>query len=368
VVSTQRDYYEVLGVARDADDKAIKDAFRKLTLKYHPDRNKAPEAEERYKEIAEAYAILSDPEKRRQYDQKGFAGVAGFSAEDLFGGINFADLFGDTGFDFGGGFGGGSIFDNFFHRRGRRTATQGEDLEIMIRVPLERIASGGEETVRFHRQAPCQGCGGSGAESGSAPRQCDACGGSGRKVLRSEQRKDSVFFQQVTTCLVCHGRGTVIDKPCGQCMGRGQVEKEESLTVNIPKGAEEGMVLRIAGHGAAAGQAGLPPGDLYLVIASYPDNRFQRHGADLWRVETVGVADAALGTRIRVPTLSGHADVRVPPGTQPDEVLRLKGKGLPCLESDRRGDMNLRIRVEVPTGLSRKERKLYEELRKQRGR
>lgn len=360
-MSTQRDYYEVLGVERDADDKAIKDAFRKLTLKYHPDRNKSPEAEERFKEIAEAYAILSDADKRRQYDQKGFAGVADFSAEDLFGGINFGDLFGDMGFNFGGG----SAFDNFFHRGPRQRASRGKDMEIMVRVPLERIASGGGEVVRFHRQAPCDHCHGTGAEGGSAPRSCDACGGSGRKVLRSERKEQgAVLMQQITTCGVCQGKGTVIDHPCGTCMGSGHVEKEESLTINIPRGAEEGMVLRIPGHGLAAAQAGLPPGDLFIVVTSIPDPRFQRHGADLWRVETIDVIDAVLGTRISVPTLGGHADVKIPAGTQADEVLRLKGKGLPYQESRDHGDINLRIHIDIPTRLSHKEKSLYEALRK----
>ncbi len=358
MTTTQRDYYEVLGIARDADEKAIKNAFRKLTLKFHPDRNKSPDAEEHYKEIAEAYAVLSDPDKRRQYDQKGFAGVADFTAEDLFGGIDFGDLFGNSGFNFGGG----SIFDNFFHRGPRKSHSKGQDLEIMVRVPLERIAKGGEEVVRFHRKAPCVACKGTGAEAGSAARKCDACGGSGRKVLHSERKQGSIY-QQITTCPVCRGEGTVIDKPCSQCMGSGKIDKQETLTVNIPKGADEGTMLRIPGHGLAASKPGLPPGDLFITITSIPDLRFQRYGADLWQAKTIKVTDAVLGTEIKIPTIDGHVDVKIPAGLQSDEVLRLKGKGLPYQGSDQYGDLNLRIHVEIPTRLSWKEKGLYKKLR-----
>lgn len=359
MTSTQRDYYEVLGIAKGADEKVIKDAFRKLTLKYHPDRNKSPDAEDRYKEIAEAYAVLSDPDKRRQYDQKGFAGVADFSAEDLFGGIDFGDLFGDTGFNFGGG----SMFDDFFHRGPRRAPTKGRDLEIMVRVPLARIATGGEEVVRFRRQAPCSACNGIGAEAGSFPRSCDACNGSGRKVLRKEQTKGTIF-QQITTCPICEGKGTVIDKPCSECMGLGNIEKEETLKVTIPKGAEEGTMLRIPDHGVAASEAGLPPGDLFIVVTTYPDQRFQRHGADLWRVETIDVSDAVLGTKIKVPIMDGDVEVKVPAGTQADEVLRLRKKGLPCQGSSHIGDLNLKIHIDIPTKLTLTEKSLYKKLQK----
>lgn len=358
MATTQRDYYDVLGVSREADQAAIKEAFRKLTLKYHPDRNKDPEAEERYKEIAEAYAMLSDPEKRRQYDRGGFAGVADFSAEDLFGHIDLGDLFGERDF----GFGGGSIFDRFFSGGRHRRVSKGKDLEIVVYLPLERIAVGGEETVRFQRSAPCDSCNGSGAEAGTQPKRCETCGGSGKQVLRSDQQK-GVFFQQIATCADCHGRGTVIENPCQRCQGLGKLDKEESLTVNIPKGAEEGMMLRVPGHGLAGAQPGIPPGDLYVVIGSQPDARFQRQGADLWRVQTVDLIDAVLGATFRVPTLDGEVEVTLPAGTQSDEILRLRNKGLPFQESDRKGDLNVKIRVEIPTHLSATERQLYQQLR-----
>jgi molecular chaperone DnaJ len=358
----QRDYYDVLGVARDADQKAIKSAFRELAMKYHPDRNKEPDAEAKFKEIAEAYAVLSDPKKRAQYDRRGFAGVADFSAEDLFGGIDFGDLF--AGMGFGPDLGGESVFDRLFRHRDVGPA-RGQDLEIRLVVSLERVDSGGNETVRFTRMVSCPACSGSGAAPGTQPRNCATCGGSGRRVITRDQKKDrgSVRFQQVTVCPDCEGRGSFIDHPCPQCHGRGQSEKQESLKVHIPAGVEEGTALRIGGHGMPAEESGGTPGDLYVVVTSAPDPRFERAGADLWRSETLAVADAVLGTRLKVPTLTGNVDVKVPPGTQPDEVLRLRGKGLPRFGRDGRGDINVRIRVHIPERPSAEERALYLQLR-----
>jgi len=232
-----RDYYEVLGIPRDADASAIKDAFRQLAMKYHPDRNKSPDAEERFKEIAEAYAILSDPKKRSEYDTRGHAGVAGFSAEDLFSGIDFGDIFGNHFADFGFGSGDG-LFDRLF--RQRQGPSRGRDLEVRLMVPLERIFKGGEEVVRFSRTAPCPACHGSGAEPGTQPRQCDACKGTGRKVL-SQRDDGGMHFEQVTTCPVCHGSGTIIDTPCNHCHGLGRVEKEEILLERAGLGNERAV-------------------------------------------------------------------------------------------------------------------------------
>jgi molecular chaperone DnaJ len=359
----QRDYYEVLGVNRDADARAIKSAFRTLALKYHPDKNKAPDAEERFKEIAEAYAILSDPKKRAKYDAGGFEGVADFSAEDLFGGIDFGDIFGDMGFGFDFGHrGGGSIFDRFFHHR--QEPARGRDLEVQVLVSLDVINEGGEEPIRLGHPVVCDACHGTGAEGGTQAKKCQACDGTGEKVIARKETKDkgSVMFQQITVCPVCHGTGSIIDHPCKQCHGSGQVEKEESLKVKIPRGAEEGMALRIAGHGLPAASPGLPPGDLFVIIRTAPDKRFQRLGADLWRSETISVADAVLGTKIEVPTLKNSITVTVPPGIQQDEVLRMRGKGLPYYEGTSRGDLKVRIQVEIPTHISVEERRLYQEL------
>jgi len=354
---SQRDYYEVLGVPRDADAKAIKDAFRSLALKYHPDRNKAPEAEARFKEIAAAYAVLSDPKKRAAYDARGHAGVAGYSTEDLFGGIDFQDLFRgfDLGFDFGGG-----LFDLFGRRR--RGPPQGDNIEVDIAIPLEKVASGGEETVRYGRYAPCERCRGYGTADGKPPSPCPACKGSGQQVTARQEGKVSV--RQISACPVCHGSGKQIGQPCPDCGGRGEVEKIESLTVGIPVGVEDGTALRVAGRGMASPEPGGMPGDLYVVVHARPDPRFQRDGADLWREEVLPVIDAVLGSRLEVSTLEGgKAQVDIPAGIQPDTVLRLRNKGLPRFGGKEKGDLYLRVKVRVPEKLDREERELYERLR-----
>ena len=362
--TTQRDYYEVLGVARDADARTIKDTFRRLALKYHPDRNKAPDAEERFKEIAEAYAVLSDPKKRAEYDARGFAGVAGYSPEDLFGGIDFGDIFGDLGFGLDLGFGGGGLFERLFGRR-RTGPIRGQDLQVELVLPLETIARGGQEVVRYTRPVTCPRCHGNGAEPGSAPRPCPTCSGSGRKVvMRDESRAETAIrFQQVTVCPDCGGRGERIDKPCRECRGAGSIEKDESLTVNVPPGADEGLALRVPAHGLPSATPQGPPGDLYVLVASAPDARFVRDGADLWRTEALAVTEAVLGTLLKVPTLDGTVEVTVPAGTQPDEVLRLRGKGLPLFGGRGRGDLNLRIAIKIPDRLTAEECALYEKLR-----
>lgn len=354
----QRDYYEVLGVPRGADAKSIKEAFRKLALRYHPDRNRSPDAEERFKEIAAAYAILSDPKKRTEYDARGFAGVAGFTPEDLFGGIDFGDIFGDLGFGFDIG---GGLFERLF-RRGKAGPRRGQDVEVALSVPLERVNLGGEETVRISRPVTCAACRGSGAKAGTAPRKCAECGGTGRKVI-AHQEKKGVHFQEITTCPACGGSGIIIDKPCRECGGRGDVDRFETLKVNIPIGIEEGTALRIPGHGLPGREANAPPGDLFVVVRSGPDPRFERLGTDLWRAEAIELVDAVLGARVKVPTLDGCIEVAVPAGTQPDSILRLRGKGLPSFGGGHRGNLNLRIVVRVPERLSVKERRLYEQLR-----
>jgi molecular chaperone DnaJ len=358
IPTTQRDYYELLGVPRDADQAAIKDAFRTLALRYHPDRNKEPGAEERFKEIAEAYAVLSDPKKRSEYDTAGFAGVAGFTPEDLFGGINFDEIFGGLGFDFG--LRGEGLFDRFFRRR-RAGPARGENLEVTLRVPLDRVVTGGKESVRLTRRQSCPACRGSGAKPGSQPRRCEACAGTGQRM--TSRRDAGVIFQKITPCATCGGHGELIDQPCPECKGGGEVEREETLTVNVPAGVEEGMALRIPGHGLPSREAGGAPGDLFVVVQSAPDPRFERDGVDLWHREEIPVADAVLGTSLDVSTLNGHLKVTIPPGTQPEGVLRLRGKGLPEFGGKRRGDFYLRVTVRVPEKLGAEERKAWERLR-----
>ncbi len=360
MAGAKRDYYEVLGVKKDADQKTIKDSFRKLALKYHPDRNKEPGAEERFKEIAEAYAVLSDPNKRATYDSGGFEGVSGFSHEDLFGGINFEDIFGKTGFDFDFGMGRGGIFDGLFGRR-RTGPPKGQNIEINIELPLERIEKGGEEKIRYIRPQECSKCNGTGAKPGTQPKQCGACNGTGRHV-QSRQEK-GVTMQQITTCRTCMGKGTLIEQFCPSCHGRGMEEKAESISVKIPVGVEEGMVLRIPGHGIPSTENGGLSGDLFVVVHSAADPRFQRRGPHLWRTETISVAEAALGTKLEVPTLKDKVKVTIPAGTQPGSILRLKNKGLPEFNGRGKGDMFLDIEVHIPEKLSREERKLFEQLK-----
>ena len=353
---TPRDYYETLGVPHDADVKAIKDAFRKLALKYHPDRNKEAGAEERFKEIAEAYAVLSDPKKRAEYDARGHAGVAGFSPEDLFGGIDFEDMFGGLGFDFGLG---GGLFDRFFGRR-PKARTQGANLEVALEIPLERVLSGGEETLHFPRAVTCPACHGSRAKLGSLPRQCKDCGGSGQKS--THRREGGFIFHQITPCTACQGQGVIIDHPCPECAGRGRTERIETLTVTIPKGIEEGMALSVPGHGQPSPGPGAP-GDLFVIVRTRPDPRFERRGVDLWRVETIEVPDAVLGTTLETPTLEGTVTVKVLPGAQPGSILRLRGKGLPEFSGRERGDLYLSLQVHIPERLSREEREFYQRLK-----
>ncbi len=304
--------------------------------------------------------MLSDPKKRTEYDSRGFAGVAGFSPEDLFAGIDFEDIFGGSGFGFDLDFGPGGLFDRFFHRR-RAGPPRGANIEVEITVPLQRVASGGKEKIRLARPDTCPTCHGSGAAPGSQPRRCEACAGTGRQT--KSRREGNVSFQQVTVCPACRGQARIIEQPCPECGGRGEVEREETLSVTIPVGVEEGMALRIPGRGLPSREAGGVPGDLFVVVHTVPDPRFERSGADLWRTETISVIDAVLGTRVKVPTLDQPATVTVPPGTQPDTVLRLRGKGLPGYGGKGRGDLLLRLRLLVPERLSGEQRALYERLR-----
>ena len=354
IIADKRDYYEVLGIDRGAEQKAVKDAFRNLAMKYHPDRNKEAGAEERFKEIAEAYAVLSDPNKRAEYDARGFPGVEGFSQDDLYGGINFDDIFGGLNFDFGGPFSG------FF--RDRPTGpVRGDNIEMALPIPLARVASGGEESIRLSRPVACSACMGTGAKGGAKPRKCDTCNGTGR-IAHSNQ-KEHLLIQQISTCPACHGRGTLIDHPCPTCGGSGELDSEETLTVKIPVGIEEGMALRIPGKGMKSPDPGGVAGDLFVVVNSMPDPRFERDGADLFRRVAIPLTDAVLGTTLQVPTLNGSSNVTIPPGTQPGAMLRLKGLGLPEFGGGRNGQMYLHVDVLIPEKLTDQERELYQRLR-----
>jgi molecular chaperone DnaJ len=281
--------------------------------------------------------------------------VAGYSAEDLFGGIDFQDLFRGFGVDFGGG-----LFDLFSRRR--YGPQQGDNIEVDIAIPLEKVASGGEETVRYGRYAPCERCHGHGTADGKPPSSCAACKGSGQQV--NTRREGNVALRQISPCPVCHGSGKALGQACPDCGGRGEVKKSESLTITIPAGVEDGMALRVAGRGMASPEPGGPPGDLFVVIRSLQDPRFQRDGADLWRQETLPITDAVLGTKLDIPTLGGgKVALDVPAGTQPDTVLRLRNKGLPRFGGKGKGDLYLQVKLHIPEKLSGEERELYERLR-----
>lgn len=359
------DYYELLGIPRNADKKTIKDAYHRLAMKYHPDRNPAPEAEEKFKEIAKAYAVLSDQSKRAQYDAGGFEGVAHYSNEDLFRNVDLGSIFGDLGFGFGPG--GDSIFDRFF-RQSRRPA-KGSDLQVRVQFPLSFIHSGGKKTIRIQRPVACDHCHGYGTSSGRPPEICPACGGTGHQVVKSSTREEQgsqIQYQQIKTCSVCGGRGHDVTHACSWCGGRGSLEKEEKLKINIPAGIEEGMSLRIAGHGLP-GEKNAKPGDLFVAVYSEQDSRFQRRGADLWRAISLELPDAVLGTKALVPTLGSDVEVTIPSGIQADEIIRLRGKGLKHFHGEGFGDLNLRVHIQVPKRISAEERKLYEQLRDLQG-
>jgi molecular chaperone DnaJ len=311
--------------------------------------------------------VLSDPQKRSAYDSRGFAGVSGFSEDELFRHVDFADLFSGLNFDFGDfglGVGGGGIFDRFFGRR-RSGPPRGANVEVALSVALSRIVSGGDEKVRFSRRAPCEKCRGTGAKDGTKRHRCAACQGTGQKTEESRRRERAgeVIVRNVTLCPECGGRGEIIEEPCRACGGTGLLERTESLTVNVPVGAEDGMALRVPGHGLPSEAPGGTPGDLFVIVRSEPDPRFERDGADLWRRETLSVPEAVLGTKRTVPSLDGTVEVSIPSAAQPGLVLRLAGKGLPHFGGRGRGDLYLRLEVQIPERLSKRQRELYEQLR-----
>lgn len=359
----KRDYYEVLGVDRKASKEEIKRAYRKLALKYHPDRNKDPDAPKKFKEISEAYAILHDNQKRMQYDQFGHAGVAGrWSSEDIFSSVNFEDIL--RGFGLGGGFGGvGSIFDFFMGRSGRRpTQRQAAiDLRYDMEITLKEAAIGIEKEINLKRDEQCPKCNGSGAEPGTELVNCTQCAGRGE--LRQVQQ--TMFGQviRVATCPQCRGRGQVVQTPCSECKGRRTVRQKRSLRVQIPPGVESGSMLRLKDQGAS--EDGGRPGDLYVVVHIKPDKTFQRVGDDLLIEVSISVTQAALGDEIEIPTITSKAKLKIPAGTQPETVLRLKGQGMPRARWRGNGDQLVRVKVDVPKKLNNRQRELLEQLSKE---
>ena len=345
----RRDYYDILGVSRGAEDEEIKKAYRKQALKYHPDRNPGDkEAEQKFKEASEAYAVLSDKGKRSQYDQ--FGHVEGMDQEGGFGGAGFAgfgDVFGD-------------IFSDFFggqQTRGGpqgRQARRGSDLQYNMEITFDQAANGFSTEVTIPRHETCGTCGGLGAKSAKDIDTCSACGGSG------QQRIQQGFFSMATTCGRCQGRGRVIREFCQTCNGDGMVRDKHRLKVNIPAGVDTGSRLKLSREGEG-GQNGGPPGDLYIAISVQPHPFFYREDNDLYCEVPISLVKATLGTEIVVPTLNGRAELKIPPGTQSGRQFRMKSKGMPRLRGSGRGDQYVRVVVEIPTNLSKRQKELLQE-------
>jgi molecular chaperone DnaJ len=343
----KRDYYEVLGVERSADEQALKTAYRKLAHQYHPDKNPGDRAaEERFKEVSEAYGVLSDPDKRARYDRFGHAnGQNPF--EDAFGfggaGATINDIFGDI---FGEMFGGG--------RARQRARSRGSDLRYHLEVSFEEAAFGTTARIQVPRPRACETCRGSGAKPGTGPRACPTCGGTG------EIRLTQGFFSIARTCHHCQGAGRVIVEKCETCGGAGARREEVTLEVAIPPGVDTGTRIRSAGNGEPAPSAGGQPGDLYVVVQVRPHAIFAREGTEVLCEMPISIAQAALGASIEVPTLDGPAKLKIPAGTQSGKVFRLKGRGIPVLQGSGRGDQHVRVLVETPTHLTREQKELLE--------
>jgi len=353
----KRDYYEILGVSRDASPEEIKRAYRRMAIKYHPDKNpNDKDAELKFKQCAEAYEVLSDPEKRKRYDQFGHEGLRGMGMRD-YTHMNWQDI----GSIFEEIFGFGDLADIFGmggRRRSRRSGpVRGYDLETSVDLTLEEVASGVEKTIEFTRQDTCPDCGGSGSARGSGPSRCSNCNGTGQ-VMRG-----GGFFQMVSTCPRCNGSGRVITNPCRQCRGTGRVPKKRVVTVKIPPGVRDGQGVRVAGEGEP-GRNGGPRGDLYCYIRTKPHEFFQRDGNDVVVSVPISFTQAALGATIEVPSLDGKRGLKIPPGTQSGSVFRIKGQGLPDVRTLRRGDELVHIQVETPTKLNARQQELLREFAK----
>jgi molecular chaperone DnaJ len=373
-VATKRDYYEILGVAKAATADEIKKAFRALALKYHPDRvqaDKKKEAEERFKEISEAYEVLMDPKKRSLYDQYGHAGVdqtfrpGGFDfrqdfthfedLKDIFGGFDISELL--RGFGFGG-----DIFGGYETAgRGRAAARRGYDLEYGLQISFNDAVFGAEKSVAIPKRETCATCGGSGAKPGTRPEKCPTCKGRGSVV------SSNGFFSMATTCPKCRGGGEVIKTPCPSCGGRGTVKVTKHIKVKIPPGVDSGSRLRIHGEGEP-GERGGRAGDLYMVISVEPHPIFERHGVDIFCEVPIGFTTAALGGEIEVPTVDGRAMMKIPAGTQSGKVFRMRGRGMAHLHDYGKGDELVKVQVEVPTTLSPEQRNILKEFAKASGR
>ena len=360
-MAEKRDYYEVLGVQKGASKDEIKDAYRKLAMQFHPDRNKDAGAEERFKEISEAYAVLSDDQKRQTYDNLGHQGFdQRYTSEDIFRGADFDSVFRDMGF--------GDLFRTIFDSQsgfsGYEERSRGQDLAYNLEIALEEAAKGVEKEIEIPRTEHCEVCGGSGANPGTQARVCPRCGGSGK--IQNMRKAGFATYVQVTPCPTCNGKGKLIDSPCTNCHGVGIVRRRRKITVKIPMGIDEGYQLRLRGEGELV-TADSEPGDLYVIVHVKANPQFIREGDDLWHVAFITYPQAALGAEISVPTLDGSAIVKVRPGTQPGETITLRGKGVPHFRGYGRGNLVIRIGLSVPQKLTSQQRSLIEQLAKEFG-
>ncbi|MBB2144251.1 molecular chaperone DnaJ [Pedobacter sp. LMG 31464] len=363
---SKRDFYDILGVAKNASAEEIKKAYRKLAIKYHPDKNPDDKAaEDKFKEGAEAYEVLSSPEKKQRYDQYGHAGVgsAGGGGGYGGGGMNMEDIFSQFGDIFGGG--GGSPFDSFFGGQqsrggGGRRVAKGSNLRIKVKLTLEEIAHGAEKKIKVNKQITCKTCDGTGAKDKSSVSTCKTCGGSG--AVRRVTNTILGQMQTTATCPTCHGSGQQITAKCNVCHGEGTTRGEETITINIPAGVSEGMQLSMAGKGNAAPNGGVP-GDLIILIEELPHDTLKREGNNIVYDLHVSIVDAALGYSAEVPTIDGKAKIKIEPGTQSGKLLRLKGKGIPEINSYHRGDEIIHVNIWTPKALSNEERAILESLR-----
>lgn len=342
----KRDFYEVLGVGKSASAQEIKKAYKKLAMKYHPDRNPDnPEAEEKFKEAKVAYEVLSDSQKKAAYDQYGHAGVdpsqGGFGGGGAGGFGDFGDAFGDI---FGDIFGGG-------RRRGSRGPTPGNDLSYTLQVTLEQAIFGEEVKIRVPKLDTCQTCDGTGAREGSKPQTCSTCGGQGQVIMQQGP------FRMQQTCPACHGSGQEIKEKCFDCHGQGRVRREKTLSVKVPAGVDNGDRIRLSGEGEA-GANGAPSGDLYVEIHVQPHEMFERDGDDLHCDVPINLVDAALGGEVEVPTLKGKVKLKIPAETQTGKLFRLRGKGVKSVRSANTGDLLCRIKVETPVSLNARQKEL----------
>ena len=359
---TKRDYYDVLGISKDATKEEIKKTYRKLALKYHPDKNADKDAAERFKEISEAYAVLYNDEKRAMYDQYGHAGIdQRYTTEDIFRGTDFSDIFRGMGGNFG--FDINDIFEQFFGQRtgfNRQTQTRrGADLRYDIEISLEDAYNGVKTEITVPRTEQCDTCKGTCAKPGTTPKKCPQCNGTGQ--LQRTQRTAFGMFTQVSTCSRCQGQGTSIETPCPTCNGRGTIQQTRNIELTIPRGMDENSQLRLTGEGEASGGHA---GDLYVVVHVKNHPRFERHGRDLVLKKDVSFPDAALGGKIKVETIDGTIEtVKIPDGTQNGDVFKLKGKGMPELHGRGYGDFYVVAQVKTPKGLSMRARLLLEELK-----